>query len=125
MSTPSVTIPFSVAMHAELLLVGDVAMRRAEYEAVRCTPGMVRYGAEALSERAKLHLEQLRAAIDAPERSAQLTLTEMRQELHTLQGLLLAAQTTLSVDDHSDSLSVAQARLTALIGSLDGEGVEA
>ena len=125
MSTPAVEIPLTVASHAELLLVGDVAMRQAEHEAVRHTPGMARYGAEALADRAKLHLEQLRAAINAPARAERLTLSAVRQDLHAIQSLLLAAQTTMSVDDYGDALAGAQRRLQELLQRMDGEGVEA
>lgn len=57
--------------------------------------------------------------------SPRVPLRQLRRELHEIQGLMLAAQSTLSVDDYGENLAGAQERLTSLLARLDGEGVGA
>lgn len=44
---------------------------------------------------------------------------DLRAELHHIQGLILAAQSTLSVDDFGDNLAGAQQRIQALIDQIE------
>lgn len=49
----------------------------------------------------------------------------LRMELHHIQGLILAAQSTLSVDDYGDNLAGAQRRIQGLIDQIEQGGAGA